>query len=135
MNNDRLKFRVWDENAQQYDPNIKFYFLNSDGNLLEQSEFFQHGAFKLYPAKSKIAERCTGLQDKNGNLIYQGDIIQFTHKRGYFTDKGDIRIIEFSTFRFCGFGWRSRPENNVEFALTENAAKKCVIIGNIHEQK
>ena len=87
-----------------------------------------------YPVRPETIGQCTGLKDKNGSLIYEGDVIQFTRNRGYFTNKGDIRVIEFSAFRFCGFGWRSRPENNVEFTLTESTAKKCVVIGNIHEQ-
>lgn len=152
MNNDRLKFRVWWQSPYTnvsskflyYDPhknnyetdiirdadcdfaeNIVYYDLRDIilGNI---DEYTRPGTFTV--------EQCTGLRDKNGNLIYEGDVIQFTHNRGYFTNKGDIRVIEFSAFRFCGFGWRSRPENNVEFALTESAAKKCVVIGNIHEQ-
>ena len=87
-----------------------------------------------YPVRPETIGQCTGLKDKNGSLIYEGDVIQFTRNRGYFTNKGDIRVVEFSAFRFCGFGWRSRPENNVEFALTESTAKQCVVIGNIHQQ-
>lgn len=127
--NDRLKFRVWNKNTHSFTTGgaIKF------GGLcfVDEEDF----GIKLGEHQEcYIIEQCTGLKDKNGNLIYEGDVIQFTHNRGYFTNKGDIRVIEFSAFRFCGFGWRSRPENNVEFALTESAAKKCVVIGNIHEQ-
>lgn len=127
--NDRLKFRVWNKNTHSFTTGgaIKF------GGLcfVDEEDF----GIKLGEHQEcYIIEQCTGLKDKNGNLIYEGDVIQFTHNRGYFTNKGDIRVIEFSAFRFCGFGWRSRPENNVEFALTESTAKKCVVIGNIHEQ-
>lgn len=127
--NDRLKFRVWNKNTHSFTTGgaIKF------GGLcfVDEEDF----GIKLGEHQEcYIIEQCTGLKDRNGNLIYEGDVIQFTHNRGYFTNKGDIRVIEFSAFRFCGFGWRSRPENNVEFALTESTAKKCVVIGNIHEQ-
>lgn len=131
MNNDRFKFRVWNkedkilhygaENTYDYLGGSPKIFEETFGSLLSKTDEWE-------------VEQCTGLKDKNGNLIYEGDVIQFTHNRGYFTNKGDIRVIEFSAFRFCGFGWRSRPENNVEFALTESAAKKCMVIGNIHEQ-
>ena len=127
--NDRFKFRVWNKNTHSFTTGgaIKF------GGLcfVDEEDF----GIKLGEHQEcYIIEQCTGLKDKNGNLIYEGDVIQFTHNRGYFTNKGDIRVIEFSAFRFCGFGWRSCPENSVEFALTESAAKKCVVIGNIHEQ-
>lgn len=127
MNNDRLKFRT-----PVYDIFGNFiYFV-----------YWVAGESKRPPLPRKLSlykygrdEQCTALHDKNGNLIYDGDNVQFTQKRGYYTDKGDVCTIEFGTFRFCGFGWRSRPENTVDFALTESAAKKCVIVGNIHEQK
>lgn len=127
--NDRFKFRVWNKNTHSFTTGgaIKF------GGLcfVDEEDF----GIKLGEHQEcYVIEQCTGLKDKNGNLIYEGDVIQFTRNRGYFTNKGDIRVVEFSTFRFCGFGWRSRPENNVEFALTESSAKQCVVIGNIHEQ-
>lgn len=122
MNMDRLKYRYWEHEVWN-DP--KTPLVPKYTNIVDGCDpTVAIGDFEF----------CTGLKDKNGNLIYEGDIIQFTHNRGYFTNKGDIRVIEFSAFRFCGFGWRSHPENNVEFALTESAAKKCVVIGNIHEQ-
>lgn len=137
MNNDRFKFRVWNKKYNCYDfcrrkfgiLYIQEKFRVSSGYDGEDKPTFCEDVNDNY-----IIEQCTGLKDKNGKLIYEGDVIQFTHNRGYFTNKGDIRVIEFSAFRFCGFGWRSRPENNVDFALTESAAKKCVVIGNIHEQ-
>lgn len=124
MNNDRLKFRVWDKSLKTY-YKLKTHILFEDG-FLGEHDFGEANQEKY------IVEMCTGLRDKNGTLIYEGDNIQFVQKRGYYTDKGDVYTIEFGTFRFCGFGWRSHPENTVDFALTESAAKKCVIVGNIH---
>ena len=145
--NDRFKFRVWSNKNNIYIVD-SHYPIGSDHSIVIRQDGKAYnlglGDYEDYSNMHSwavmeeftdcIIEQCTGLKDKNGNLIYEGDVVQFTHNRGYFTNKGDIRVIEFSAFRFCGFGWRSHPENNVEFALTESAAKKCVVIGNIHEQ-
>lgn len=123
MNLDRLKYRYWQHTDwhNENSPLEAVYCNIVDGcdPTIAVSDF----------------EFCTGLKDKNGNLIYEGDIVSFIKQRGYYTQKGTICTIEFGVFRFCGFGWRNRPEYDVEFALTESAAKKCEIIGNIHQNK
>lgn len=153
MSNDRLKFRVWDTKQDKYITNVfimdedekithEYYnfMINQEGRLCANRDdcsdrYTGSDSVQHMDSDRFIVEMCTGLRDKSGNLIFVGDNVQFVQKRGYYTDKGDVCTIEFGTFRFCGFGWRSRPENTVDFALTESAAKKCVIVGNIHEQK
>lgn len=58
---DRFKFRHWDKRI-----NKMFYPEKNDN-------------FSYYVNNSDIIEtmQCTGLKDKNGKLIYEGDIVQF----------------------------------------------------------
>ena len=67
--NDRFKFRVWDKYIQSYiKENLgeEYVWIEDDGQL---------GAGIN---DSCILEQCTGLKDKNGNLIYEGDIVEIT---------------------------------------------------------
>ena len=109
MSIDRFKFRFWDEKAGKYD---NCYCCSDRGFLW---------------ADIIIPEQCTGLKDKNGKLIYEGDFIQskFNGLGRILYNHAALVVAWKNEVYFYGHSTTSTP-----IPLdTENLE----IIGNIHE--
>lgn len=128
--NDRFKFRVWSVEEKTYDHKFPFnsiglFYVAENGRLF--SDFGNSVAPEMHQDQF-IVEQCTGLKDKNDNLIYEGDIVKCDRD---FDDGrvGLIKKVAFFDGAFClgnldGFDWYYLNKfHNIE------------IIGNIHEQK
>ena len=81
MNEDCLKFRVWDKVAKRYIQSEE-WCINCFGVLHFQSEFL--GDDIPRNEDDYIIEQCTGLKDLNGKLIYQGDVVVQRNEYPYY---------------------------------------------------
>ncbi|MBO7696904.1 MAG: hypothetical protein J6T10_30105 [Methanobrevibacter sp.] len=89
-------------------------------NSLDEYEVFEY----WYQMPADFIEQCTGLKDKNGKLIYEGDIL------GYFDNK--IAVVydnELPSFRLRGIDGSHYGLLSQEYV--DSFGFK--IIGNIHE--
>ena len=114
------KFRAWDEDSQRMNGNVEIY-ITKDKTI------------EVRPKDDKtILMQSTGLFDKNGNEIFEGDIVKYKLEEKTFTDIASFNKF-FACFGleddtgdwFCSFDW-----------LLENIKQDDIeVVGNIYEEE
>ena len=108
---DRFKFRVYIKYAKMMCYDVNSFYIDRIKNKIT-IHFDNHT--KTFKFDDVVLEQCTGLKDKNGKLIYEGDIV---------TDGVDIFEVVWDYNAWC------IQTNNFQHFLTEGFE----VIGNIHE--
>jgi uncharacterized phage protein (TIGR01671 family) len=121
-----IEFRVWCNNTSEWEKDE--ILLLMDGRIMCNSAF--RGYYEVRK-DTHILEQYTGLKDKNGVKIFEGDVIQEETERYYsvFWNKGENR---WSMSKYCGIHGGSGIFSDEVWCLC-NGRFEYEIIGNIHE--
>lgn len=125
-----LNFRAWDKRFSEF---VEDFFVSEDGKIYKKTKDTGYGfAISRETSDKIILMQSTGLFDKNGKEIFEGDIVQFEdcyiESDFLYLNKG---IVEWSQGRFT-----VTNRDSVEMEdLLDGDILDVTIIGNIYENK
>ena len=131
-----VKFRFWDEDLKTY--KYDYYLIDTIGDL--------HDEYGGSDRSEVIIEQYTGLEDKNGKEIYEGDIVRLDYEETKIRNKPDVCEGVFTEYQERHEGifeitfnknWAAFvliiPDTNIVEESLGDAKYSVEVIGNIHE--
>ena len=117
----RPEFRAWTEEGKAMYYGVYPF---KDGTLLLS---YDEIAFDEVPASDFILMQSTGLKDKNGKEIYEGDIVRFSLTDGfnYVTNEDGVVTYKLGAFYVVN--------DLAEYLISDINTNEVEVIGNIYE--
>lgn len=122
------KFRAWHHELGRMMPIETMYFFANELEELQLNDSVMNDSIPASPDEIDLMQS-TGLKDKNGKEIFEGDIL------GLETDDGTLNVNVFWDEDHALFMFESKKYNEKEALaeLLEDNSYPFEIVGNIHE--
>lgn len=115
-----LKFRAWLKEEKRMTDVNEMTFIDGEVYLISDvTDFYAYEEFKLMQS--------TGLRDKNGKEIFEGDIVKFTITNGFDYVVDEYGVVNYKQGAF--FIVKDFAEYLISYVYTD----KIEVIGDIYE--
>jgi uncharacterized phage protein (TIGR01671 family) len=129
MSNRAYRFRVWDKKGKEMFRVIMLSFPVGRDEIIVSG---RGGSISLHGHKEeKYLLQYTGLKDKNGKEIYEGDMVLVYRTDGDIF-KGAVEYNpEFALFEITQIKYRSLDA--IDISLVDSRTRELEVIGNVYE--
>ena len=102
----------------------------SDLHTHDCTEIIVHDGYRAetyYPVDPDTVGQFTGLHDKNGKEIYEGDIVRSTYSNEF------VYEVVYEDKRFASFGLRRKQDVFMHYFGEAMEAEECEVIDNVSD--
>lgn len=117
-----LKFRAWDKELKEI---VKVNALFFDSQVVKVT--YKNGSVALYDVEDYILMKSTGLVDKEGTEVFEGDILHHQIQTEY------TFIVKYDKEKGCWYG--DGLSRTYRIKITKDFLPYYKVIGNIYENK